>query len=81
MDNVETTIVFLAVSDDTNTTHVTTTSGHGDHTSVELDKVGDLAGGQVDLDSVVDLDGWVWVTNPITLFSILSASTKTWSNG
>jgi len=65
VNNVETTIVSLTVSDDTNTTHVTTTSGHGDDTSVELDEVGDLARGEVDLDGVVDLDGWVWVTDAV----------------
>lgn len=43
VDDVEATIVTLTVGDDTNTTHVTTTSGHGDDTSVETDEVGDLA--------------------------------------
>jgi hypothetical protein len=45
VDDVEATIVTLTVGDDTNTTHVTTTSGHGDHTSVEADEVLDLACG------------------------------------
>lgn len=63
VDNVETTIVALTVSDDTNTTHVTTTNGHGDGASVELDEVGDLASGEVNLDGVVDLDGRVRVTD------------------
>jgi len=63
VDDVETTIVALSVSDDTNTTHVTTTSSHGDDTSVKLDEIGDLASGEVNLDSVVDLDGWVRVTD------------------
>lgn len=45
VDDVEATIVTLTVGDDTNTTHVTTTSGHGDDTSVETDEVGDLACG------------------------------------
>ena len=43
VDNVEASVVALTVSDDTNTTHVTTTSGHGDHTGVEADEVLDLA--------------------------------------
>ena len=43
VDNVEASVVALTVGDDTNTTHVTTTSGHGDHTSVEADEVLDLA--------------------------------------
>ena len=65
VDNVEATIVTLTVGDDTNTTHVTTTSDHGNGTSVELDKVGDLASGKVDLDSVVDLDQRVRVADAV----------------
>lgn len=66
--NVEASIVTLTVGDDTNTTHVTTTSDHDNDTSVELDEVGDLAGSKVDLDRVVDLDSRVGVTDPV-LFS------------
>lgn len=65
MDDVETTIVALTVSDNTNTTHVTTTSDHADNTAVEADEVRDLAGGKVDLDGVVDLDGGVGVTDAV----------------
>lgn len=43
VDNVEASIVTLTVGDDTNTTHVATTGGHGDHTSVEADEVINLA--------------------------------------
>jgi hypothetical protein len=64
VDNVEASVVALTVSDDTNTTHVTTTSDHDDHTGIELDEVRDLASGQVNLDGVVDLDGWVGVADP-----------------
>jgi hypothetical protein len=63
MHNVEASIVTLSVGNDANTSHVTTTSDHGNDTSVELDEVGDLAGSKVDLDGVVDLDGWVRVTD------------------
>lgn len=63
VDDVETTIVALTVGDDTNTTHVATTSDHGDGTSVELDEVSDLASGKVDLHGVVDLDGGVRVAD------------------
>lgn len=56
VDDVETTVVALTVSDDTNTTHVTTTSDHNDGTGIELDEVGDLASGKLDLDGIVDLD-------------------------
>jgi len=65
VDDVETTIVALTVSDNTNTTHVATTNNHGDHTSVELDEVTDFAGGKVDLDGVVDFDGGVGVSDTI----------------
>jgi hypothetical protein len=41
--DVEASVVALTVGDDTNTTHVATTSGHGDHTGVEVDEVLDLA--------------------------------------
>ena len=64
VDNVEASVVALTVSDDTDTTHVTTAGNHDNDTSVELDEVGDLASGEVDLDGVVDLDGWVGVTDP-----------------
>ena len=63
VDDVEATIVTLTVGDDTNTTHVTSTGSHGNDTSVELDELSDLAGRQIDLDGVVDLDGWVRVTD------------------
>lgn len=65
VDNVETTIVTLTVGDNTNTTHVTTTSSHGDNTSVKTDEVNNLAGGNVDLHGVVDLDGRVGVADTI----------------
>ena len=69
VDNVETSVVALAVSDDTNTTHVATTSDHGHDTSVELDEVLDLPSGEIDLDGVVDLDGRVRVADPVDTFS------------
>jgi hypothetical protein len=62
--NVEATIVTLTMRNDTHTTLVTTTSHHSDDSGIELNKVGDLARSEVDLDCVVDLDLWVWVTDP-----------------
>lgn len=69
VNNVETSVVPLTVSDDTNTTHVTTTSSHGDDTSVEADEVGDLASRQVNLDGVVNLDRGIGVTDPKNIVS------------
>jgi hypothetical protein len=77
VDNVEASVVALTVSDDTNTTHVTTTGDHDDHAGVELDEVGDLAGGEVDLDGVVDLDGGVRVADSTHIFSINSGHRQT----
>ena len=65
VDDGETTLVDLAVGDNTNTTHVTTTNGHGDNTGIETDEVGDLASGDVNLDGVVDLDGGVGVADAV----------------
>lgn len=65
VDNVETTIVALTVGDHTNTTHVTTTGDHDKRTSVELDEVRDLAGGEVDLHGVIDLDERVGVADAV----------------
>lgn len=80
VDNVEASVVALTVSDDTNTTHVTTTSDHDDHTSVELNEVGDLASGEVDLDGVVDLDSWVRVTDSTRSLASIMDIARPWSN-
>lgn len=82
VNNSETTVMSLTVSDDTNTTHVATTSDHSDHTCVELDVFCDLASSQVDLDSVVNLDDWVWVSDSNSSLASLMCifPTKHWSN-
>jgi hypothetical protein len=67
VDDGEATIVTLAVGDDTDTTHVATAGNHGNGTSVELDEVLDLAGLEVDLDGVVDLDQRVGVADAVFL--------------
>ena len=64
VDDVETSVVALTMSDDTNTTHVATTSHHCNDASVEANEVGNLASGKIDLDCVVDLDGGIWVADP-----------------
>lgn len=76
MDDVETTVVALTVSDDTSTTHVATTRDHGNSASVELDGVGDLARGQVNLDGVVDLDAGVRVTNAAKTQELASVESR-----
>lgn len=63
VDNVEATIVTFTVGDDTDTTHVTTTGDHDDGTSIEGDVFFNLAGLQINLDGIVDLDERVRVAD------------------
>ena len=63
VDNVEATNVLLTVDNNTSTAHVTATGDHDDVASVELDEFGDLAGLQVKLDGVVNLDEGVGVAD------------------
>lgn len=63
MDDVVATNVLLTMDDNTSTTHVTTTGDHNDVASVELDEIGDLARLELELDSVVDLNQRVGVTD------------------
>jgi len=81
VNDVETTIMSLTVSDDTNTTHVTTTSNHGDHTSIESNEVRDLSSRKIDLDGIVDLDGRVWESDTINPSAFLIFPTTSWPNG
>ena len=82
MNNSEATVVSLTMSDDTDPTHIATTSDHSDHTGVKLDVVCNLACSQIYLDSVVDLDDWVWVSDSdFSLASLICMfPTKHWSN-
>lgn len=63
MNNVETTQVPLLVNDHTRSTHVTTASDHDDVSGLELDVVNDLVLNEVELDSVVDLDSRVGISD------------------
>lgn len=63
VNNVETTQVPLLVNDHTRSTHVTTASNHDDVSGLKLDVVNDFVLNEVELDSVVDLDGRVGVSD------------------
>jgi len=67
MDDIETSDMLLTVNDDTCTTHVTTTSDHDDVAGVEGYKFEDFALLEVKLDSVVDPDGWIRITDCATV--------------
>lgn len=63
MNDIETTHVTLTVHNDTCATHVATTSDHGNVTSLERNEIGDLVLLDVEFNGIVNLDGWVGVTN------------------
>lgn len=69
MYNIETSDVPLAVDDDTRTTHVTTASDHAHVAILERNEIGDLALLEVELNGVVDFDGWVGITDGATVMS------------
>lgn len=62
------------------TYHVVTASDHNNDTSIELDEVGDLASGKIDLDRVVDLDSRVGVTDPIIFSIYVLQAARAWSD-
>jgi hypothetical protein len=64
MYDIEAPVVAFTMSDDTNTTHVATTSHHCDDAGVKANEVADLAGSEIDFDCVVNLDSGVWITDP-----------------
>ena len=55
MNNVKGSLVLLPANDDTDAAIVVASSDHADVANIELGKVSDLASGQVQDDSVVDL--------------------------
>ena len=63
MNDIESSQVLLLVNDDSRPSHVTSTSDHDDIPRLKLDMVDDLVLDKVELDSVVDLDGWVGVSD------------------
>lgn len=69
MHNIETTNVLLAVRDDTGTTHVTSASNHHNVSSVKVNKFGDFARLKIKLESVVNLNGRVRITDGATVVS------------
>ena len=63
MDDIEAPNMLLAMNNHTSTAHVTATSDHNDVASIEGDKVSNFALLEVELHSVVDLDGRIGITD------------------
>lgn len=56
VDNVERSRMAFTMTEDTNTTNVTSGGNHDQVSSIEFDVIGDLASGQVQNNGVVDLN-------------------------
>lgn len=56
VDDVESSWKLLTVSDDSDTTDVTSSCDHGEVSWLELDKVGDLSSRDIDDNGIVDLN-------------------------
>lgn len=66
-DNVEGARVLLDVDNNTHTTSVATLGDHCNVSRFELDVVDDLAGGDINLDGVINLDGRIRVSDSATV--------------
>jgi len=69
VDNIEASNMLFTVNNDTSTTHVTTTGNYDDVTGIKGDKVSDFALFEVELHSVVDLDGGIRVADRAPVMS------------
>lgn len=67
MDDIETTKVTFTMGDDTNATHIVTTSDEGNVSDFELEERIDFTGFEVDLDSVVGADHGIGVADSATV--------------
>jgi len=63
VDDIEGSWVSLSGEDSSNSADVLTADDLAHVTGIELDPVGDLVGGEVELDGVADLAVWVWVSD------------------
>lgn len=63
MHDIKATNVPLTMCDNTGTTHVTTTSDHDNISSVKWNKIDDLVLFNIKLDSVIDTDQGIRITN------------------
>lgn len=69
MHDIKTTDVLLAVRNDTSTTHVASASNHHNVSGVKVNEFSDFARLKVKLQSVVNLDGRVRITDGATVVS------------
>ena len=80
MNDVKSSNMLLTVHYDSSTTHVTPTSDHNNVSSVKLDIICDFSLLNVELDSVIDVDERVRITDSTTIVSD-NVRNSTRSNG
>ena len=64
MNNIETSIVTLAMRNHAHTAHIASTSYHSNHTGIESNELADLASRKVEFDGIVHLDSGIRVADP-----------------
>lgn len=67
VDNVEGTRVTFTVDNGSNSPQVTTASDHAQITRIELDKVHDFVGSDIQLNGIVNFNQWVGVADGTTI--------------
>lgn len=67
MYNIKATWVTLSMGDNSDTTQIVTTSHHTHVSYLKLNELKDFAAGNIQTDSIVDLDEWVWVSDGASL--------------
>ena len=67
VDNFEGSRMFLAVDDGADTTQIASSGDHNQVAGFEFNVIGDFAGCDVDLNGVVDSDGWIGVSHGTTV--------------
>ena len=63
--NIEASVMAFTMGDNTDTAHIATASSHGNNSGIKANELRDLTIRQIKLDSVIDLNSRVWVTDPI----------------
>lgn len=63
VNDLERAWMLLAVDDGADTSQISAASHHDEIARLEANVIGDFAGGDVELDRVVDLDGWVRIAD------------------
>jgi hypothetical protein len=70
VDGLKASLMLLTFFYDSNPTCVAPTSHHYDIANIKFDEVNNLVGLQVQLDCVIGLDKWIWITDCAPIISV-----------